>query len=168
MIDKDGYRPNIGIILANDTAQVLWARRCGRDGWQFPQGGIKFRESPEAALFRELREEVGLEPAHVEIVGRTRDWLRYDIPRQFVRPSQSGVFKGQKQIWFLLRFKGDEHDVRLDLSASPEFDAWRWIDYWGPLDQIVEFKRQVYRLALTELAAYLQQSPLPQSPLKSA
>lgn len=168
MIDKDGYRPNIGIILANDAAQVLWARRCGQDGWQFPQGGIKFRESPEAALFRELHEEVGLEPNHVEVIGRTRDWLRYEIPRQFVRPSQSGVFKGQKQIWFLLRFKGDERDVRLDLSASPEFDAWRWIDYWGPLDQIVEFKRQVYRAALTELATYLPHSPLPQSPLKSA
>lgn len=158
MIDKDGYRPNIGIIIASPDRRVFWARRCGQDGWQFPQGGIKFKETVEQALFRELEEEVGLQPCHVEVVGRTRDWLRYEIPEQFRRAPAAHArvaFKGQKQIWFLLRMVCNESEVRLDTSASPEFDAWRWTDYWKPVDEIVPFKRHVYRSALTELAPLL-------------
>ena len=158
MIDKDGYRPNIGIILSNEAGQVFWARRSGQDGWQFPQGGIKYKESVEQALFRELEEEVGLLPTHVEVIGRTRGWLHYDIPATYRRPSHhpSQVqFRGQKQIWFLLRLVGSEAAVRLDCSAAPEFDDWRWVDYWSPLEHIVEFKRHVYRLALTELEPLL-------------
>lgn len=164
MIDRDGYRPNIGIILANIDGQVFWARRCGRDGWQFPQGGIKYRETVEQALYRELQEEVGLLPDHVEIVGRTRGWLRYDIPKEFRRSSpvpRAPVFRGQKQIWFLLRLVGSEADVCLDATSTPEFDAWQWVDYWSPLDHIVEFKRQVYQRALTELAPLLSQTRSP-------
>lgn len=158
MIDKDGYRPNIGIIVANAHEQVLWARRCGQDGWQFPQGGIKQHESVEQALYRELQEEIGLAPHHVEIVGRTRDWLRYEIPRHMLRnASGQNRFKGQKQIWFLLRLIGNDAEVRLDSSSSPEFDAWRWVEYWSPVDHIIEFKRHVYRSALTELAPLLAQ-----------
>lgn len=160
MIDRDGYRPNIGIILSNESGQVFWARRCGRDGWQFPQGGIKYRESVEQALFRELHEEVGLLPDHVEIIGRTRDWLRYEIPQQHLRWQQSGhrqlrQFRGQKQIWFLLRLLAQESEVRLDATTTPEFDDWCWVDYWTPLDRIVAFKRKVYHSALTELAPLL-------------
>lgn len=153
MIDRDGYRPNVGIILCNAQDQVFWARRRGRDGWQFPQGGIHSHEGPEQALFRELHEEVGLESAHVSIIGRTHDWLYYDIPERYQR--RPGKFKGQKQLWFLLRLgAGDEH-VCLDRSERPEFDAWRWVEYWWPLDQIVDFKRQVYLQALTELEPLL-------------
>lgn len=164
MIDRDGYRPNIGIILTNSEGQVFWARRCGRDGWQFPQGGIKYRETVEEALFRELHEEVGLLPAHVEVMGRTRNWLRYDIPQEFRRTPKPNtgrgrVFRGQKQIWFLLRLLTSESEVCLDATTTPEFDAWRWVDYWSPLDNIVEFKRQVYRLALTELAPLVDRMP---------
>ncbi len=155
MIDKDGYRPNVGIILCNDDGQVFWARRCGRDGWQFPQGGIKYKETAEQALFRELYEEVGLRPRHVQLMGRTRDWLRYDIPREFLRMPQQRPFRGQKQIWFLLRLLGCDTDVRLDASTSPEFDDWRWVDYWSPLESIVAFKRSVYECALNELAPLL-------------
>lgn len=162
MIDTDGYRPNIGIIIASPDSRVLWARRCGQDGWQFPQGGIKFQESIEQALYRELQEEVGLLPHHVAVVGRTRDWLRYEIPDRFRRtsaPQARAVFKGQKQIWFLLRMLCPESEVRLDATTSPEFDAWRWVEYWSPVDEIVAFKRQVYRSALTELAPLLGQHP---------
>lgn len=155
MIDKDGYRPNVGIILCNDTGRVFWARRCGRDGWQFPQGGIKYKETAEQALFRELYEEVGLRPRHVQLMGRTRGWLRYDIPAQFLRMPQQQLFRGQKQIWFLLRLLGCDTDVRLDASTSPEFDQWRWVDYWSPLESIVAFKRPVYESALNELAPLL-------------
>lgn len=155
MLDDDGYRPNIGIILCNHHNQVLWACRCRHDGWQFPQGGMHKQESPEQAMYRELKEEVGLESNHVEILGRTRNWLRYDIPETLRGREPRSTFRGQKQIWFLLRFLGGDDDVKLDACDAPEFDAWRWAAYWQPLNQIIEFKRNVYRQALTELEPFL-------------
>jgi len=155
MIDNDGYRTNVGIILCNSDRQVLWARRCGQEAWQFPQGGIKDNETPEQALYRELREEIGLNREDVVVVGRTRHWLQYKIPHTYRRSSGNGGIKGQKQIWFLLRLNCPEEQVRLDLSDQPEFDAWRWVDYWQPLEQVIDFKREVYRLALTELEPLL-------------
>lgn len=155
MLDDDGYRPNIGIILCNHHNQVLWTRRRRHDGWQFPQGGMHKQESPEQAMYRELKEEVGLESNHVEILGRTRNWLRYDIPETLRGRESHSTFRGQKQIWFLLRFLGRDDDVKLDACDAPEFDAWRWVAYWQPLKQIIEFKRNVYRQALTELEPFL-------------
>ena len=155
MIDADGFRPNVGIILANDHGQVLWARRIHQNSWQFPQGGIHPRESAEDALFRELYEEVGLERQHVEILGCTRGWLRYRLPQRMVRRHSQPVCIGQKQKWFLLRLTGGEDKVRMDLTGKPEFDGWRWVSYWYPLGQVVTFKREVYRRALKELAPRL-------------
>ncbi len=155
MLDRDGYRPNVGIILCNQRNQVFWGKRIREHSWQFPQGGIKHGESPEQAMFRELEEEVGLKAQHVQILGRTRDWLRYDVPVQWVRREWRGTYKGQKQIWFLLRLVGRDCDVCLRASDHPEFDAWRWSDYWEPLDQVIEFKRGVYEKALNELARFL-------------
>jgi len=163
MIDERGYRPNVGIILCNPDDQVFWARRCGDCGWQFPQGGIKIHETPEQALFRELYEEVGLQPEHVVVVGRTRGWLHYDIPDQFRRSTRSTAFRGQKQIWFLLRLLGDDQAVRLDAGDRPEFDRWRWVEYWSPLDQIVAFKRAVYEQALRELEPLLSDAAAPRA-----
>ncbi len=159
MIDENGYRPNVGIILCNCENRVFWARRCSQDGWQFPQGGIKRSETAEQALFRELQEEVGLGRSHVQIVGHTRDWLHYDIPRRYLRATRPTPFRGQKQIWYLLRLIANDENVRLDMTADPEFDEWRWVDYWSPLENIVEFKRQVYEQALTELAPLLSGTP---------
>lgn len=156
MIDSDGYRPNVGIILCNGQGHLLWARRIGQDAWQFPQGGIQSHESPEQALYRELREEVGLECHHVEILGCTRDWLRYDLPKRFIRHGSQPVCIGQKQIWYLLRLLGTDDDVQLDVGEKPEFDGWRWVDYWYPIDKVVSFKQEVYRNALEELAPLLQ------------
>ena len=155
MIDETGYRPNVGIILCGQDDRVLWARRSGRNGWQFPQGGIRLHETPEQALFRELHEEVGLSPEHVEVLGRTRRWLRYEIPKSLRKSTSLRAFKGQKQVWFLLRLLGSEENVRLDLSRNPEFDKWCWIDYWSALENIIEFKREVYRQALAELEPLL-------------
>jgi len=152
VIDRDGFRPNVGIILCNDLGRVFWARRINRTGWQFPQGGIQQGEKPREALYRELEEEVGLSADDVEVLGRTQGWLRYRLPRRFVRRHQAPVCIGQKQIWFLLKLTTDESRVDLQLSQHPEFDAWRWVDWWKPLDGVVFFKRRVYERALMELA----------------
>ncbi|MEW8587371.1 MAG: RNA pyrophosphohydrolase, partial [Candidatus Thiodiazotropha sp.] len=103
MIDADGYRPNVGIILCNDNRQLFWGRRVGQDAWQFPQGGIKSDETPEQAMYRELREEVGLKAEQVEMMGATRNWLRYRLPERYIRRHREPLCIGQKQIWFLLR-----------------------------------------------------------------
>ena len=132
-----------------------WGKRIRTHSWQFPQGGIDRGESPEQAMLRELHEEVGLHPEHVRIVARTRDWLRYEVPDRFIRRDARGHYKGQKQIWYLLQLVGHDWDLNLRATDHPEFDAWRWHDYWVPLDVVVEFKRGVYEMALTELARYL-------------
>ena len=155
MIDRDGYRPNVGIILSSASGQVLWAKRAGQDAWQFPQGGIDRDESPEQAMFRELNEELGLEPAHVQVLGVTRDWLHYRLPQRYIRYRRGRVCIGQKQKWFVLRLVAPEALVRFDATEHAEFDGWRWVDYWHPLTEVVEFKREVYERALNELAPLL-------------
>lgn len=152
MIDFDGYRPNVGIILTNGQGQLLWAKRIGQSGWQFPQGGIKQEESPQDACFRELYEEIGLLPEHVEVLGETRGWLRYRLPKRCIRFGRKPLCVGQKQKWFLLRMTTEESAVRFDSVGTPEFDDWKWIDYWTPIEEVVYFKRGVYRSALCELA----------------
>ncbi|CAG9181677.1 RNA pyrophosphohydrolase [Cupriavidus laharis] len=165
MLDREGFRPNVGIILINARNEVFWGKRIGEHSWQFPQGGIKYGETPEQAMYRELHEEIGLLPEHVRIVGRTRDWLRYEVPDKFIRREIRGHYRGQKQIWFLLRMAGRDCDVHLRATDHPEFDAWRWSDYWVPLDAVIEFKRDVYQLALTELSRFLNRNPrVPLSP----
>jgi putative (di)nucleoside polyphosphate hydrolase len=159
MIDRDGYRANVGIILCNAKNEVFWAKRVREHAWQFPQGGIKHGETPEQAMYRELTEETGLKPEHVKILGRTRNWLRYDVPEQWLRRDWRGNYRGQKQIWYLLRLVGRDSDVSLRASSQPEFDAWRWHDYWIPLDSVIEFKREVYQLALKELSTFLRPEP---------
>ena len=156
MIDRDGYRPNVGIVLCNWKNEVFWGKRVRQHAWQFPQGGIKQGESPETAMYRELMEEVGLEARHVRILGRTREWLRYEVPERWLRREWRGNYRGQKQIWYLLRLIGRDSDVRLRASSKPEFDAWRWNEYWVPLESVIEFKREVYQRALEELAPYLE------------
>lgn len=152
MVDEDGFRPNVGIILSNGRGRLLWARRAHQHAWQFPQGGIKAGETPEEAMYRELHEEVGLTPEQVEIVGSTQHWLRYRLPDRYIRRHRSPLCIGQKQIWFLLRLLAADDEVRLDCSDSPEFDAWRWVTYWYPMHRVVFFKRDVYAQALRELA----------------
>ena len=156
MIDTEGYRANVGIILVNDDGSLFWAKRIGEDAWQFPQGGIRKSESAEQALFRELYEEVGVVKESVEVIGRTQDWLRYKIPEQLIRRHQTPCCIGQKQRWFLLRFTGKESDVCLDSSDKPEFDQWCWIDPIEPARSVISFKRSVYAEALKELLPLIQ------------
>jgi putative (di)nucleoside polyphosphate hydrolase len=156
MIDAQGFRPNVGIVIANDEGRLLWARRVGgRDAWQFPQGGVQEGEKPEDALYRELEEEVGLAPDAVELVASTRGWLRYRLPKRYLRKGQQPLCIGQKQKWFLLRMRAPDEAVSLSHNEKPEFDHWQWVSYWYPLNQVVYFKREVYRRALKELAVPL-------------
>lgn len=150
MIDSDGYRPGVGIILANKEGLIFWARRVGREAWQFPQGGIRAHEPPEQALYRELSEEIGLTKQDVRIVSESSEWLRYRFPEYLKRNNPSLDFKGQKQKWFLLEFISDDSQIRLDEHETPEFDEWRWVSYWYPLRYVIGFKRNVYRKALKE------------------
>lgn len=156
VIDRAGYRLNVGIILVNDSGRVFWGRRHGHDAWQFPQGGLAQGETALDAMFRELREEVGLDKEDIEVLGSTRRWLKYRLPKQYLRHGSEPLVIGQKQKWYLLRLVASEQKVRLDLSDSPEFDSWRWIDYNEPPAQVIFFKRQVYAQAMKELEYLLK------------
>jgi putative (di)nucleoside polyphosphate hydrolase len=155
LIDAAGYRSCVGIILINAQNKVFWAKRIDQDAWQLPQGGLWADETLEEAMLRELKEEIGLTPEHVEILGRTRQWLRYRLPAWHVRHRSKPICYGQKQKWFLLRFIGEDSDVQLDLSDAPEFDAWSWVDYSYPPLHVVDFKKDVYQAAFNELASFI-------------
>ena len=155
MIDSQGYRLNVGIILANAAGRLFWGKRVGHDAWQFPQGGVDSYETLEETLYRELAEEVGLCSEDVELLGVTRRWLYYDLPPRFQRRHQKPLCIGQRQKWFLLRLLSSEDKIRFDANGSPEFDDFRWVDYWHPPEQVISFKQEIYRSALGELEPLL-------------
>lgn len=155
-IDKDGFRANVGIVLCNHARWVLIARRTGSHGWQFPQGGIRPAESLTQAMYRELNEEIGLDAGDVTVLGKTQGWLRYRLPRRYQRPNSEPLCIGQKQVWFLLRLNSGDDRVQLDNTNKPEFDSWRWVDYWQPVQDVIYFKRDVYEQALRELEKHLE------------
>jgi putative (di)nucleoside polyphosphate hydrolase len=163
-IDAHGFRANVGIVLIRDAGDVFLGGRSDGRGWQFPQGGVRPDESPEQALFRELHEEVGLTPEDVEVLAATRNWLRYRLPKRYVRRRARPLCIGQKQRWFLLRMVGSESRLRFDVSASPEFDGGRWVDYWSPVREVIYFKRPVYARALEELGRQAFPDGLPPRP----
>lgn len=158
MIDFDGYRPNVGIVICNKQGQVLWAKRFGQNSWQFPQGGINENENIEAAMYRELFEEVGLSKQDVRLLWASKYWLKYKLPKRLVRtesnPNQP-VCIGQKQRWFLLQLTAPESKINLNTMKAPEFDGWRWVSFWYPVRQVVSFKRDVYRKVMKEFAQVL-------------
>ena len=155
MIDFDGYRPNVGIVICNRKGQVLWAKRCGQNSWQFPQGGINDNESAEQAMYRELHEEVGLQPKDVRLLYVSKHWLRYKLPKRLLRYDSKPMCIGQKQRWFLLQLVSDEKNINMQTTKSPEFDGWRWVSFWYPVRQVVSFKRYVYRKVMKEFASIL-------------
>ena len=155
MIDFDGYRPNVGIVICNHRGQVLWAKRYGQNSWQFPQGGINDHESIEQAMYRELYEEVGLQPKDVNILSVSKHWLRYKLPKRLLRYDSKPICIGQKQRWFLLQLVGDEQNINMSTTKSPEFDGWRWVSFWDPVRQVISFKKEVYRKVMKEFAAVL-------------
>jgi len=163
-IDSDGFRANVGIILSNKEGKLLLAGRIGSKGWQFPQGGMQKGESAEEAMYRELHEEVGLLKGDVEVLGATNDWLRYRLPKKYVRYHSKPLCIGQKQRWFILRLVGPDDSVRVDCSETPEFDRWRWVEFWRPVNDVIYFKRRVYARALHELGPHVYPDGLPPRP----
>ena len=163
-IDTEGYRSNVGIIVANAEGKVLLGGRIGAKGWQFPQGGMAVGETAEQAMYRELEEEVGLKSSDVEVLGVTQDWLRYKLPEQFIRKHSEPLCIGQKQLWFILRLAGSDDRISLESSDTPEFDRWRWVSYWRPVNEVIYFKRRVYSLALYELGSHVFPEGLPDRP----
>ncbi|QLB13383.1 putative (di)nucleoside polyphosphate hydrolase [Bisgaardia hudsonensis] len=168
MIDFDGYRPNVGIVICNDKGQVLWAKRYGQNSWQFPQGGINDNETPEQAMYRELFEEVGLKPQDVKILYASKYWLRYKLPKRLLRHDSKPMCIGQKQRWFLLQLISNENNINLYTNKTPEFDGWRWVNFWYPVRQVIIFKKEVYRRALKEFATFIfsQKDPFKQDEIK--
>jgi putative (di)nucleoside polyphosphate hydrolase len=164
VIDRDGFRANVGIVLMDDAGRLFLGRRSGGRGWQFPQGGMRRGETPEQALFRELHEEIGLTADDVQIVAQTTHWLRYRLPRRYVRRDSLPLCIGQKQRWFLLRLSKPDAQFRFDTTGTPEFDHWRWVDYWQPVREVIYFKRPVYVRALQELGEILSPGALPPYP----
>ncbi|WP_395479940.1 RNA pyrophosphohydrolase [Candidatus Curculioniphilus buchneri] len=152
MIDNDGYRQNVGIVICNFEQQVLWAKRYGQHFWQFPQGGIKFGETAEEAMYRELFEELGLNCSNVCILASTHNWLRYKLPKQLVRWDTNPICIGQKQKWFLLQIMCPDMEIKMQCGIIPEFDDWRWVSFWYPIRQVVSFKRDVYRRVMKEFS----------------
>jgi len=155
MIDEEGYRLNVGIVICNQDNMLFWGRRIGQNSWQFPQGGMTNYETKEQTLLRELREETGLEKDDIEIITELSEWVSYDLPENLIRRYKRPVCVGQKQKWFLLRLKSQDHKISLNISERPEFDSWKWVNYWHPLDDVIYFKRDVYKKALMEFAPYL-------------
>jgi len=154
MIDKDGYRANVAIALLNSRNRLFWGQRLNRSSWQFPQGGISEGEPPLQAMYRELYEEIGLRPDDVEVLASTQEWFKYDIPKGLLR-STTPICLGQKQKWFLLRLTSSENAINLEANKKPEFDNWRWVNYWYPINHVVNFKQDVYRRALTHFKDYI-------------
>jgi putative (di)nucleoside polyphosphate hydrolase len=163
-IDSDGYRANVGIILCNGESRLLLAGRIGSKGWQFPQGGVMQGETAEQAMYRELKEEVGLDAADVDVLGSTADWLKYRLPDKYMRHGSVPLCIGQKQRWFILRLVSSEDNVQLDACETPEFDRWRWVEFWRPVNEVIYFKRRVYIRALHELGPHVYPKGLPPWP----
>ena len=159
MLDREGFRPNVGIILLNHRNQVFWGKRIRTHSWQFPQGGINHGETPEQAMFRELHEEVGLMPimcasSHARATGcATR------CRRTSSGATPAATTAARSRSGSCCSSTGRDSDMNLRATDHPEFDAWRWNEYWIPLDVVIEFKRDVYQMALTELARFLPAAP---------
>ena len=163
-IDDAGFRANVGIVLAGDDGRLLLAGRAGRRGWQFPQGGIRVGEAPREAMYRELHEELGLTSDDVEELGETTDWISYRLPKRYIRTHSEPLCIGQKQRWFALRLTGEESRIHFDATGEPEFDRWRWVDYWRPVNEVIYFKRRVYARALCELGVHICPDGIPRAP----
>ena len=160
IIDKNGYRANVGIVLMNQHKELFFAKRRYQSGWQFPQGGIRFGETPEIAMHRELLEEIGLTKNDTELLSESSHWYQYKIPKKNLRKLKKGKphVIGQKQKWFLLKLIVPDETINLSYNSKfQEFDKWKWVDPTLPAMQVIGFKQQVYEQVLTEFQTFFNQ-----------
>lgn len=151
-----GYRACVGMMLFNRDGLVFAGRRSdvATASWQMPQGGIDAGETPRDAALRELAEEVGTDK--VEIVAQSAGWLTYEFPDELRGRAWGGRYAGQAQRWFVMRFTGEDSDIDLAASPTPEFASWRWMALDDVVRGIVAFKRPVYDRVAAELGAAIR------------
>ena len=154
-LEKLPYRENVGIMLINDQNMVFVGQRLDnyQDAWQMPQGGIDSGENVEDAAFRELEEETGIVKNLAQIEAVSKDWITYDLPTELISKLWKGRYRGQKQKWFLMRFCGSNKQVNIETS-HPEFAAWKWVVVSELEENIVEFKKAVYRQVIKEFKSH--------------
>ncbi len=155
--DLRRYRPNVGLALFHREGLVFLGKRAGTEGayqWQMPQGGMDKGESATEAAYREMEEEIGVRPEHVELLEETADWLIYDFPNDVRKNlSSRGRYLGQRQKWFAFRFKGRDSDIRLD-THTPEFSDWRWAPLETAPGLVIPFKRATYEVVAQRFKKY--------------
>ena len=151
MNEESNYRLNVGLIIVNTYGKVLICKRKNSNQWQFPQGGIDEGESPIEAAKREIFEEVGIKPSKIKVLGKIKDWVKYEIPKELAKKSfkKKGIV-GQKQKWFIFKIKS-EACITFVNDPDNEFDDFAWVSYWRPIALIISFKKEVYRNVLAEL-----------------
>ncbi|MDG1936577.1 MAG: RNA pyrophosphohydrolase [Paracoccaceae bacterium] len=154
-LEKLPYRENVGIMLINDQNMVFVGQRLDnyQDAWQMPQGGIDSGENAEDAAFRELEEETGIVKNLAQIEAVSKDWITYDLPTELISKLWKGRYRGQKQKWFLMRFRGSNKQVNIETS-HPEFADWKWVVVSELEENIVEFKKAVYRQVIKEFKSH--------------
>ena len=150
------YRRGVGIMLLSSQNLVFAARRIDteQEAWQMPQGGIGNGEAPQVAAMRELNEEIGTND--VDVIGESKEWLSYDFPQNLAQTLWGGQYHGQSQIWYAMRFRGQDREIDLDASEHAEFSDWRWMTPVDVLNAIVNFKRPVYDAVFKEFKAILR------------
>ena len=151
------YRPNVGMMIINQKKEIFVGKRIDHPSnfWQMPQGGIDAQEIPSIAALREMEEEVGIKKNKVDLLTETKDWYYYSIPSDLAKTLWKGKYKGQRQKWFLLSFNNDSKLISLDQSDEQEFDSWKWIDPEKSINQVVGFKKEVYRQVIDEFLSFI-------------
>ena len=147
------YRHCAGIMLANKEGKVFVGQRIDKapenDSWQMPQGGIDKGEDATTAALRELTEETGVSADLVDIIAQSRDEHFYDLPPELMGKIWGGKYRGQRQTWFLMRFKGKDKDIDI-ATKHAEFSRWQWVSPDRLPHLIVPFKRRLYEALVAE------------------
>jgi putative (di)nucleoside polyphosphate hydrolase len=157
------YRPCVGVMLVNREGKVFVGKRLdhretwGNDGdfWQMPQGGVDKGEDLQVAAYRELAEETGVLEMHASAIAVTKEAIRYDLPDSLMGKLWKGKYRGQEQIWYLMRFSGSDTDINLAAHDPQEFCEWKWVDAKEIVELIVPFKKHIYRAVLDEFCALI-------------
>ena len=150
------YRPNVGMMIINQKKEIFVGKRIDHPSnfWQMPQGGIDAQEIPSIAALREMEEEVGIKKNKVDLLTETKDWYYYSIPSDLAKTLWKGKYKGQRQKWYLYKFKGTEKDINIH-TEHPEFSDYKWVTKDFLVPNIVPFKKKIYEKLLLEFKDYL-------------